>query len=97
MSYPRNMANKIGEHIVSDDGENLLVIDPAWTDDEVLSEWVDVFSVEAWPSGTEVIRHKLYRYSAAQIREQQPEHAEYWGDDGELKTWMMVAEIGTQP
>ena len=92
-TYPRNLANRIGMWFGGDHGE-FLSIDPAWTDEEILVEWVDQMAIDPFPPGTEVVRHTWHRYSARQRREEQPEHDEYWGEDGELATWVMVAEIG---
>ena len=80
----------IGEWLEGDDAP-MLCIDPDWGDVAIAAEWNSAGYCDNVPAGTTFDRDTLYRYSARQMRECQPGHDTYWAEDGELKTFVVVA------
>lgn len=78
-------------YVESNDGP-LVEIEPDYTDHDVLNAWEGVLSLEL-PDHPVIERTVLRRYSAQQCRDLGVEPGSWWGEDGELKTWVLVAEV----
>jgi hypothetical protein len=82
------VTKKIGEYVHLTYGDMALVIDPSWTDAEISEEWPTTIEAHSFE------RTELRKYSARQLREEQPEWPEYFAEDGALAAWVMIAEPG---
>ena len=80
--------------LLHSDDSYLVVIDPAWTDHQIRDVVTDAIYINQGDP-FEYSVHTLYAYSAAQLRAlgMDPDQQSYWGDDGELATSIIVAEV----
>ncbi len=88
------LARKMMGETIKDDvtGDTFLCVGPDWLDSECVDAWNgSQFAGDGLPAGTPFDRTVMYRYSARQLREEQPEHGDYWGEDGELQTFIVAA------
>jgi hypothetical protein len=86
----------VGTIIDDGDGDYWgLVIDPAWTDEQIAHAWN---SAPAW-YGDAVTgpfeRRRLHRHSARQLREEPKPYDEWWSEEGELRSSIVVAQVTT--
>lgn len=79
-----------GGWLESHNGDCYLVIDPDWSDQRIQKEWTAAGGMDEAP----LDRTEFHRYSASQLRREQPDYDEFWGPDGELNQSVLVVSDG---
>ena len=78
-----------------DNGEEAcfgIVIDPAWTDEQIADAWNSSSSWYGDPVAPPFTRRRLWAHSARQLREQPQPCDSWWSEEGELQSNITVAE-----
>jgi len=77
--------------LLEGDDHAILCIGPDWLDVDVLASWNVAGCHDELPTGTKFDRDLLFKYSARQMRDHHAEHDSYWGEDGELQSFVVGA------